>query len=311
MGVFLTGATGHIGAAVLDAFVRHGHAVTALVRNNEKVARVEARGGQPVIGDLSAPKSYRRAAEGHDGYIHTAFDRAPQRGPTADRVAVETLLEEAAVARSDKTGSPDRFFIYTSGIWVLGSAPEPIGEDAPTNPIALAAWRVPHEELVLRSASDSVRTIVVRPGVVYGGGSGVIADVCKAAAQGLVRVVGDGTNHWPTIYDRDLAELYVCVAERSEARGVYHATDESDEEVNEIVAAVGSHLPTPPDVRHVPIEEARVKMGPYADALALDQRVRSPRAHALGWSPALRSVSGSVARLIEEWRRADLPTKDH
>jgi hypothetical protein len=60
----------------------------------------------------------------------------------------------------------------------------------------------------------------------------------------------------------------------------------------------------PPDVRHVPIEEARKKMGPYADALALDQIVRSPRAHALGWSPTLRSVAGSVARLLEEFRTA-------
>lgn len=304
MRVFLTGGTGHIGAAVLDALVRHGHSVTALVRNNEKAARVEARGARPIIGDLSAPESYRRAAADHDGYIHTAFDRAPQRGPIADRIAVETLLEEAAVVRSGRTESPDRFFIYTSGIWVLGPAPAPIGEDAPVNPIALVAWRVPHEALVHGAASDSLRTMVVRPGVVYGGGSGVVADVFKAATQGLVRVVGDGTNHWPTVYDRDLAELYVCLAERFEARGVYHATDESDEEVNEIVAAVGSHLPMPPSVRHVPIEEARAKMGPYADALALDQRVRSPRAHALGWSPALRSVSGSVARLLEEWRRA-------
>jgi hypothetical protein len=57
-----------------------------------------------------------------------------------------------------------------------------------------------------------------------------------------------------------------------------------------------------PDIRHVPLPEARTKMGPYADALALDQRVRSPRARALGWSPTLHSISGNVARLMEEFR---------
>ena len=57
-----------------------------------------------------------------------------------------------------------------------------------------------------------------------------------------------------------------------------------------------------PDVRHVPIEEARHKMGAYADALALDQVVRSPRARALGWTPTLHSVAGNAARLLEEWR---------
>ena len=58
-----------------------------------------------------------------------------------------------------------------------------------------------------------------------------------------------------------------------------------------------------PSVRHVPLPEARKKMGPYADALALDQRVRSPRAQALGWTPTLHSVAGNVARLFEEWKR--------
>ena len=57
-----------------------------------------------------------------------------------------------------------------------------------------------------------------------------------------------------------------------------------------------------PDVRHVPIEEARAKMGPYAEALALDQVIRSPRARALGWVPSLHSVGGNAARLLDEWR---------
>jgi len=60
---------------------------------------------------------------------------------------------------------------------------------------------------------------------------------------------------------------------------------------------------TRPSIRHVPIAEARKKMGPYADALALDQLVRSPRARAIGWNPSLHSVAGSAPRLFEEWRR--------
>ncbi|MGE3706815.1 MAG: hypothetical protein AB7I13_16205, partial [Vicinamibacterales bacterium] len=76
------------------------------------------------------------------------------------------------------------------------------------------------------------------------------------------------------------------------------------ERVNDLVAAIAPYLPVRPDVRHVPIEEARQKMGAYAEALALDQRVRSPRARALGWAPSLRSVAGNAARLLEEWRAA-------
>ena len=117
-----------------------------------------------------------------------------------------------------------------------------------------------------------------------------------------MRVVGDGNNHWPLVYDRDLADLYARLAADEDAAGVYHANDEGDERVNDIVSAIAPYLPVRPDVRHVPIEEARNKMGAFADALALDQLVRSPRARALGWTPTLHSVAGNAARLLEEWR---------
>jgi len=102
-----------------------------------------------------------------------------------------------------------------------------------------------------------LRTIVVRPGVVYGRGSGIIGELFKAASNGLVRVVGDGNNHWPCIYDRDLADLYAKLAAREDAKGVYHANDEGDERVNDIVSAISPYVALTPDVRHVPIDEAR------------------------------------------------------
>ena len=119
-----------------------------------------------------------------------------------------------------------------------------------------------------------------------------------------MRVVGDGNNHWPAVYDRDLADLYVRIAGNDDASGVFHANDEGDESVNDIVAAISPYLPHKPDVRYVPIEEARSKMGPMADAMALDQIVRSTRSRAIGWNPSLHSVAGNAARLLEEWRAA-------
>ena len=89
-----------------------------------------------------------------------------------------------------------------------------------------------------------------------------------------------------------------------EASGIFHVNDEADERVDDIVDSISRHVRTRIDIRHMPIEEARTKMGTYADALALDQIVRSPRARALGWSPTLHSVAGNVARLLEEFRTA-------
>ena len=305
MRIFLTGATGHIGGAVLDALVRGGHQVTALVRDNEKAARVTARGGQPLVGNLGDPESYRSAADAQDGYIHTAFDGASDRGPGVDRIALDTLIAAAKRPRTVGATTPARrFIIYTSGSWVLGRTPEAATEEAPINPIAHVSWRPDHEAIVLAAGDSHLRTVVVRPGVVYGGGDGMVGDLFRSASNGLVRVVGDGNNHWPLIYDRDLADLYLRLAQSDEARGIYHANDEGDERVNDIVAAIAPHMQLTPDVRHVPLEEARAKMGSYADALSLDQLIRSPRARALGWAPTLSSVAGNAARLLGEWRAA-------
>jgi nucleoside-diphosphate-sugar epimerase len=302
MRIFLTGATGHIGAAVLDALVRGGHDVTALVRNSEKARRVAKRGAHPVVGDLAEPDSYRASADAQDGYIHVAYDSRSGRGPAIDRLVLDTLLTAARRPRTSGAQPPRRFVIYTSGVWVLGRSPDPAAEDAPINPVEHVSWRPDHEQLVLESTNDRLRGIVVRPGVVYGGGAGLVADLFKSASNGLVRVVGDGNNHWPLVYDRDLADLYARLVGREDAFGIFHANDEGDERVNDIVDAIKPHLAVRPDVRHVPLDEARQKMGAYAEALALDQVVRSPRARALGWTPTLHSVAGNAARLLDEWR---------
>ena len=296
MRVFLTGASGYIGTAVLDAFARAGHEVTGLVRNSEKAAEVEARGGVPLVGDLQHPGSYRQSAEEHDVIVHAGFDGS--HPVETDRRTIETLIAAA------RAGGPSRpsVLIYTSGIWVLGATHRAVAEDAPANPAEIVSFRPAHEQMVLSAAGDGLRAVVVRPGIVYGGSRGIVGDFFRHASDGVVRIIGPGENRWPTVYDRDLADLYLLLAERDDASGVFHATDGSEDRVNEIVAAIVSHVSPTPDVRRLSLDEARAKLGPYANALALDQVVRSPRALALGWSPILKSIVGNAARLLEEWR---------
>ena len=295
MRIFVTGASGYIGSAIVEALVRGGHEVTGLVRNSEKAEHVARLGGHPLIGDLSKPESYREGAQHHAGVVHAANANSAET-PAVDRLAIDTLLAAA------HTPHGPRVFVYTSGIWVLPASSDPMTEDTPVEPTPLAAWRAPHEQFVLDACRDGLRTVVVRPGIVYGGHRGIVGDVFRDASNGLVRMVGNGENHWPTVYVRDLADLYVRLVTHPEATGIYHANDEGDERMHEIVDAIVAHVPHTADVRRIPLEEARTKMGPYALALALDQVVRSPRAKALGWNPTLRSVAGNAARLYEEWR---------
>jgi nucleoside-diphosphate-sugar epimerase len=303
MHVFLTGATGYVGSAVLDAFVRAGHRVTALVRHSNAAPDAPSRPAvDAVIGDLSNPASYIAAAASCDALVHTAFE-STARAASVDRIAVEALMDVAARV----TAAGRRMtVVYTSSASVLGQTRGGAADEASTpQPPAALSWRPAHETAVLESARRSgVRAVVVRPGIVYGGAQGAVGELVQAAANGLIRVIGDGSNRWPSVYDRDLAELYVRLATHADAEGVFHATDHADERVDDIVDAIARHARSRPDVRHVPLSEARLKAGPYADAVALDQVVRSPRAHAIGWSPSLHSITGNVARLLEEFRSA-------
>jgi nucleoside-diphosphate-sugar epimerase len=188
-------------------------------------------------------------------------------------------------------------------VWILGNTTKPVDEDAPVDPAPHVAWRPQHEQVVLEAGRNGLRTIVVRPGIVYGGSRGIVSDILKDALNGMMRVIGPGKNRWPTVYARDLGDLYNRLVESADASGIFHANDETDERVNDIVEAIAEHANQRPEIRHMPLPEARRKLGTYADALALDQRIRSPRARALGWSPSLSSVTANVPRLFEEYRR--------
>src|SRR5215510_4029837 len=109
---FLTGATGYIGSAVLDALLRYGHDVTALVRHPEKAERVTQRGAKAIVGDLSRPVSYEAVAESCETIVHTAFDRTKQ-GSEVDRRAIDTL---AGVGNRRADAGLPAAFVYTSGI---------------------------------------------------------------------------------------------------------------------------------------------------------------------------------------------------
>jgi uncharacterized protein YbjT (DUF2867 family) len=137
----LSGATGYVGSAVLDALVRGGHQVTALVRDPEKAEQVSRRGVCPVLGDLRSPATYTSQVEICDGAIHAALDHS-KNGKDIDRQAIDALLpavRRRTIGSADMAPRAAPFFVYTSAAWVLGQTTKPVAEDPQPNPTPYVA----------------------------------------------------------------------------------------------------------------------------------------------------------------------------
>ncbi|GLZ81584.1 hypothetical protein Afil01_63910 [Actinorhabdospora filicis] len=281
MKVLVIGATGYIGAAVSGALAARGHAVTGLSRSG----RAAHPGVEGVRGDITDPAGLVGVASRSDVIVHAA---APTGDEDADASALEALL------------GADRPLVYTSGIWVLGeTGRDHADEDAPLNPLPIAAFRPRMEKLTLGGGGS-----IIRPGIVYGDGAGIPAMLVDwAAAHGIGRHVGGPGGRWPMVHVEDLAGLFALVVERFEAGAIWHGIDEPAVSTVALAAAADLAAGGRGRTEPLPLDRAVELLGaPYATALALDQDVRSTRAARLGWSPARSSVdeiaTGSYVRHV-------------
>jgi nucleoside-diphosphate-sugar epimerase len=287
MRVFLTGATGYIGSAVADRLRAAGHELTGLARSDAAADRLTAAGIQPVRGDFSEPKSVASAARSADGVISlaTTYD------PAVDGPAIDAILE--ALAGSDKP------LVYTSGIWSHGNTGDVVvDESTPPKPAALVEWRQAVEDRVLAGARRGIRTIVIRPAIVYGRAGGIPAGfVDSARKEGAARFVGTGQNRWPFVHVDDLADLYLLALERAPAGSLLLGVSGPSHPVRDVAAAASRGAGAGGRTAAWPLEEARKKLGAYADALVLDQQASGRRAReTLGWKPQRPDVLEDVER---------------
>jgi nucleoside-diphosphate-sugar epimerase len=200
-------------------------------------------------------------------------------------------------------GPRPKTLLYTSGVWVNGATgARAADETTPLTPLPIVAWRPAHEQAVL--SATTVRGIVLRPGCVYGKAGSLTAAWFEGAyKQKELSVVGDGTNRWAMVHVDDLADAYLRAAQSGLAGEIFNVTDRSRHTVGEMARAAARAAGFTGNVRYVPLAEATKAMGPFAEALALDQHVSSWKlARRLGWQPQHGGFVDGVQTFFEAWK---------
>lgn len=281
MRVFITGASGHIGSAVVPELLQNSHTVVGLARSDASAAALERAGAEVHRGDLDDLDSLREAAAAADGVIHLAYRHdlmaagAMDQSLATDRAAIDAIGDALAGSGKPFVGTTGTLMLTMLGITDRAGTEDDHGD---------VGGRVQNENAVIALADRGVRSSVVRLAPTVHSEldlHGFIPTLIQIARDtGVAGYVGDGTNHWPAGHTRDSARLYRLALESAPAGQRLHANDEEGIPFRDIAAAIGEQLGVPVEPRE---PEHFGFLGPL---VGLDNRASSAKTRALlGWEP--------------------------
>ena len=292
MRIFVTGATGFIGSALVPELINAGHQVLGMARSDEGARALMAAGAQVHRGSLEDPASLRSGAAGADGVIHTAFDHDFSNFAAnceKDRRAIEAL--GAALAGSNRP------LVITSGTGMGNAVPgQPATED-----VFNANHPNPRSASELAAASVSaagVNVSVVRlPQVHNTVKQGLITPLIELTRKKEVSAyLGDGSNRWPAAHVLDVARVYRLAVEKQEAGSRYHAVAEEGVPVRAIAEVIGRGLKVP--VAAMSQDEAAAHFGWLAMFAGLDLPASSAQTQErLGWRPTGSGLTADLEQM--------------
>lgn len=252
MKVFVTGASGWIGSAVVPELLAHGHTVLGLARSDDAAQKLRAAGAEVHRGSLDDPEGLAAAAAACDGVVHLAFQHDFSQYAECARKDRDAI---SAMAAALADGGRDRPLVITSATMTVsgdgGEGGAAAGGPATEDTVSPGAGRMVRgqaEEVALGFAAQGVRATVVRlPPSVHdvGDQAFVPALIGMAKAAGASAYVGEGTNRWPAVHRRDAARLYRLALEKGAAGARFHAVGDEGIAFKDIAAVIGKHLGLP------------------------------------------------------------------
>lgn len=304
MRVFVTGATGFIGFAIVEELIGAGHQVTGLARSEAGAKKLTAAGARVHLGSVEDLDCLRRAAAVADGAIHTAFYHKLSHIPLGTRLRVllggapggiVQRFMAAAVATDRRTletlghalAGPDRPLVAAFG--TLAMKPGQLAtEDGAYDPNFFGASRARTEDTLQELAAQGIRTSAIRlPPIVHGAGDHGFAHrlIQIARKKKESAYIGDGNNRWPSVHRHDVARLFRLALEKGPAGGTYHGVAEEGVPFRDIAGLIGRRLNVPV-VSKSPAEAAK-QFSFLAPFIPIDNPTSSKLTQErLGWSPA-------------------------
>ena len=286
MRIFVTGATGFIGSAIVSELTNAGHRALGLTRSEEGAKALLAAGAEVHRGNLEAPETLRSGAAQSDGVIHCAFDHSAFGGDFSKFAEVCEKDRRAITALGDALAGSDRPLVITSGTGMGQAVPgQPATEDHfdanHPNPRKLS------EVAAASVAERGVNVSVVRlPQVHDTVKQGLITYAVQLAREkGASAYIGEGLNRWPAAHVLDVAHLYRLAIEKHGAGGRYHAVAEEGIPMREVAEVIGRSLNVP--VVSISPEEAPAHFGWLAMFASFDMPASSAQTRQrLGWRPS-------------------------
>jgi nucleoside-diphosphate-sugar epimerase len=280
MRVFVTGASGFIGSAIVPELISAGHQVLGLARSDAAAQSLTAAGAQVLRGNLEDVESLRSGVAQADGVVHTAFNHDFSRFQA--NCEVERRAIEAMAATLAGSSRP---MIISSGVALLSPgrlSTEDLAAD-PNSPVPRVVTEVTADTLAARGLHISV--IRLAPTVHGDGDHGFVPMLINMAREkGVAAYVGDGNNRWPAVHRLDAARVFRLALEKNAIGGRYHAIAEEGIPFREIATVIGRGLNIPV-VSKTP-EEAQTHFGWFAHFASIDAPASSRKTReVLGWVP--------------------------
>ena len=284
MKVFVTGATGFIGSAVVKELLGAGHTVLGLARSDEGADALTQMGADVHQGSLSDADSLAAGARACDGVAHLAFNHGFGTTPIDVAARMDRCAVEVMTSALEGTGKP---FVLTSGTMLLAFTFGPGHTGTEEEMPAATLPRVASEEAVLAAAGRGVRSSIVRLSPTVHGASDhgfvpMLIDIARKT--GVAAYVGDGANRWPAVHRLDAARLFRLALEQAAPGTRLHGVAEEGVPMRAIAETIGAGLGVP--VKSIPADEAQAHFGWLAMFVGADNPTSSAwTRETLGWNP--------------------------